>query len=47
VKASDFDASVDVSGLRAGQFDLDVHVVPPAQIGVDRVEPPTVRVIIR
>ena len=47
VLPSEFDASVDVSGLRAGQFDLDVHVVPPAQLGVDRVEPAKVRVTIR
>jgi hypothetical protein len=47
VQASEFDASVDVSGLRAGTFDLDVHVVPPAQLGVVRVEPPTVKVTIR
>jgi YbbR domain-containing protein len=47
VKASDFDASVDVSGLPAGQFDVDVRVVPPAQLGVDHVEPSTVKVTIR
>jgi hypothetical protein len=47
VKASEFDASVDVAGLRAGQFDLDVRVVPPAQLGVVRVDPPKVRVTIR
>jgi YbbR domain-containing protein len=47
VRASEFDASVDVSGLRAGQFDLEVHVVPPSQLGVVRVEPSTVRVTIR
>lgn len=47
VKPSDFDASVDVSGLRAGVFELDVRVVPPAQLGVVRVQPSTVRVTIR
>jgi len=47
VTAGDFDASVDVSGLRAGQFDLPVHVVPPARIGVERVDPLQVRVRIR
>jgi hypothetical protein len=47
VNASQFDASVDVSGLRAGQFDLEVHVVPPSQLGVVRVDPPKVRVTIR
>jgi YbbR domain-containing protein len=45
--AADFDASVDVSGLRAGQFDLPVRIVPPARIGVVRVEPAQVRVRIR
>jgi YbbR domain-containing protein len=47
VKAADFDASVDVSGRRAGVFELEVRVVPPAQLGVVRVEPSTVRVTIR
>jgi YbbR domain-containing protein len=47
LQTSDFDASVDVSGLRAGQFDLEVRVVPPASFGVVRVDPPRVRVTIR
>ena len=47
VRASDFDASVDVSDLRAGQFDLEVRVVPPSKLGVIRVEPPSVKVTIR
>jgi YbbR domain-containing protein len=45
--AADFDASVDVSGLRAGQFELPVRIVPPARIGVVSVEPAQVRVDIR
>lgn len=45
--ASDYDASVDVSGLGPGQFDLPVKVVPPARVGVVRVEPTQVRVKIR
>lgn len=45
--AADFDASVDVSGLRPGQFDLPVRIVPPARVGVVRVEPAQVRVRIR
>jgi YbbR domain-containing protein len=45
--ASDFDASVDVSGLRAGQFELPVRIVPPARVGVVSVEPARVRVNIR
>ena len=45
--AADFDASVDVSGLRAGQFELPVRIVPPARIGVVSVVPAQVRVDIR
>jgi len=45
--ASDYDASVDVSGLAPGQFDLPVKVVPPTRVGVVRVEPTQVRVKIR
>jgi YbbR domain-containing protein len=45
--AAEFDASVDVSGLRSGQYDLEVRVVPPAKVGVTRVEPSRVRVTIR
>jgi hypothetical protein len=45
--AADFDASVDVSGLRTGQFDLEVRVVPPSKVGVTRVEPSRVKVTIR
>jgi YbbR domain-containing protein len=44
---SDFDASVDVSGLQPGQFDLPVKIVPPARVGVVSVEPAQVRVKIR
>jgi YbbR domain-containing protein len=47
VRASELDASVDVSGLRPGQWDVEVKVVPPTQLGVIRVEPPMVRVTIR
>jgi YbbR domain-containing protein len=47
VRASDFDASVDVTGLRPGQYDVEVRVVPPAQLAIVRVEPPTVKVTIR
>jgi YbbR domain-containing protein len=47
VSPSDFDASVDVAGLRAGQFDLEVRVVPPSKVGVTRVEPSRVKVTIR
>ena len=47
VSVADFDASVDVSGLRTGQYDLEVRVVPPSKVGVTRVEPSRVRVTIR
>jgi YbbR domain-containing protein len=46
-EAVEFDASVDVSGLGPGQFDLPVKVVPPARIGVVSIEPEQVRVKIR
>jgi len=45
--ATEFDASVDVSGLGPGQYDLPVKVVPPARIGVVSIEPEQVRVKIR
>jgi len=45
--AGEFDAFVDVSGLRAGQFDLPVKIVPPARVGVMSIEPAQVRVKIR
>ena len=45
--ATDFDASVDVSGLGPGQFDLPVKVVPPARVGIVKIEPEQVRVRIR
>ena len=45
--ARDFDASVDIQGLRPGLFELPVQVTAPARVGVVRVEPPMVRVRIR
>jgi YbbR domain-containing protein len=47
VATNEFDASVDVAGLRPGEYDLPVHVVPPERVGIVRVDPPTVRVRIR
>lgn len=47
VSPADFDASVDVSGLRPGQYELEVQVVPPSKVGVMRVEPSRVKVTIR
>jgi hypothetical protein len=45
--ADAFEASVDVSGLRSGQYRLPVRVVPPARIGVVKVDPQELRVRIR
>ncbi|TFG36451.1 MAG: hypothetical protein E4H44_06730 [Candidatus Aminicenantes bacterium] len=45
--ADAFEASIDVAGLRRGQYDLPVLVEPPQRIGVVRVDPPEVRVRIR
>ncbi len=42
-----FDASVDVEGLKPGEFDLPVTVVAPARVGVIRLEPAEVKVRIR
>jgi YbbR domain-containing protein len=45
LKASDFTAWVDLSGLHAGEFDVPVLVKPPdPQVKVLRVDPPMVRV---
>jgi len=43
----DFDASVDVTGLGPGQYDLPVRIVPPSRVGVVNVMPPQVRVRVR
>jgi YbbR domain-containing protein len=45
--AEAFEATVDVEGLRAGQFRLPVRVVPPSRVGVVKVDPADVRVRIR
>ncbi len=45
--ADAFEATVDVSGLRSGLYQLPVQVVPPARIGVVRVDPRELRVQIR
>jgi YbbR domain-containing protein len=42
-----FDATVDVQGMNAGDFQLPVTVVAPARVGVIRLEPPEVKVRIR
>jgi YbbR domain-containing protein len=45
--AEAFEASIDVSGLRSGQYQLPVRVVPPARVGVVSVEPKELRVRIK
>lgn len=45
--ADSFDATVDTEGLRPGEFQLPVRVIPPARIGIVRVEPAEVRVRIK
>lgn len=42
-----FDATVDVEGLKPGEFQLPVMVVAPERVGVVRLEPPEVKVRIR
>jgi YbbR domain-containing protein len=44
---ADFDASVDVSALRPGQYELPVRIVPPPRIGVVSVTPSQVKVRVR
>jgi YbbR domain-containing protein len=46
-RVEDFEATIDIEGLRAGVFQLPVKIVPPARVGVIKVEPPHVRVRIR
>ena len=45
--AADFEVSIDVQGLKPGQYVLPVRVVPPDRVGVVRVDPPEIRVRIR
>jgi len=42
-----FDATVDVEGLKPGQFQLPVSIVAPARVGVVRLEPAEVKVRVR
>jgi YbbR domain-containing protein len=46
-RVADFEATIDVEGLRPGVFQLPVKVIPPARVGVIKIEPPHVRVRIR
>ena len=45
--ADTFEATVDIEGLRPGQFQVPVRVIPPARIGIVSVEPSEVRVRIK
>jgi YbbR domain-containing protein len=45
--AEQFDAFVDTGSLGAGRYQLPVRVVPPAGVGVERVEPANAGVTIR
>lgn len=45
--ADTFEATVDVDGLRPGQFQVPVRVIPPARIGLVSVEPSEVQVRIK
>jgi len=43
-RVEDFEATIDVEGLRPGSFQLPVKVIPPARVGIIKIEPPHVRV---
>ena len=45
--ARSFDASVDVAGLKPGDYELPVRILIPPRIGWTRIEPAEVRVRIR
>jgi hypothetical protein len=45
--AAAFDASIDVGGLRPGEYELPVRIVVPSRIGLASVEPMEVRVRVR
>ena len=45
--AAEFDVSIDVEGLKLGQYALPVRVVPPQRVGIVRVDPPEIRVRVR
>lgn len=45
--AEAFEASIDVGGLRSGQYRLPVRVVPPPRIGIVSVDPQELRVKIK
>ena len=45
--ADTFTATIDAAGLRTGQYELTVQVVPPAGIGIVRVDPAQLLVRVR
>ena len=45
--ANAFDASVDVTGLKPGSYELPIRLVTPPRIGIERTDPAVVRVRIR
>jgi hypothetical protein len=45
--AEAFEASIDITGLRSGQYAVPVRIIPPARIGVVSVEPAELRVKIK
>jgi YbbR domain-containing protein len=45
--AAEFEATIDVGGLRRGQYQLPVRVTPPSRIGVVSVDPEEVRVVVK
>jgi YbbR domain-containing protein len=46
-RVENFEATIDIEGLRPGLFQLPVRVVPPARVGIIKIEPPHVRVRIK
>lgn len=45
LRARDFTAWIDLSGLKAGEYDVPVHVSPPdPQVQIMGVDPPSIRV---
>jgi YbbR domain-containing protein len=46
-RIGDFEATIDIEGLGPGSYQLPVKVIPPARVGVIKIEPPHVRVRIR
>ena len=45
--AGEFEASIDIGGLRTGQYQVPVRVIPPPRVGLVSVEPQELRVRIK